>query len=172
MLRLASSSGRYMTDCRGEFPDSWFRCGKRCARIATTRAELLPRQRIAVARRMAAERVDSPPGSARMVSVVLPLLHGAPEQDDGRQIRRWRAIARHASAIRKHLRAWRSRVPPEARRRCCIGPTTAGRFDTSHSHRHLIVPARRRRTLRRRTQARRVSHRDVRAIRGVGAGVP
>ena len=50
MLRLGVFGGRYMTDCRAEFPASWFARAKLCA-----------------------ER------HARLVSVVLPLLHGPPD---------------------------------------------------------------------------------------------
>ena len=46
--------------------------------------------------------LDPSAGPARLVPVVLPLLHGPPDADDARQIRRWRAIARHVAAIRKN----------------------------------------------------------------------
>ena len=173
MLRLGVFGGKYMTDCRGEFPASWFRASEAVRRTPRRETELFPRQRLAVARRMAAERVDSPQDPRGWFQWYCRYYMGRRSKDDERQIRRWRAIARHASAIRKHCEPWRSRVPPEAKTGvAALGLRQQEDMTPRHSHRHLIVPARRRRALRRRTQARRVSHRDVRAIRGMGAGVP
>jgi len=49
---------------------------ERDAAARRLRRELLRRERLAVARRVAAQWLDSPPGSTRVVPVVLPLLHG------------------------------------------------------------------------------------------------
>ena len=76
MLTLGVFGGKYMTDCAGEFPAAWFVRAKLCAERHDARLELLRRQRVAVARRLASQRVDPQAGSARMVSMVLPVLHG------------------------------------------------------------------------------------------------
>jgi hypothetical protein len=60
---------------------------------------LFRRQRLAVTGNVVAQRLDPSAGSARLVPVVLPLLPGARSADDARQIRRWRAIARHVAQI-------------------------------------------------------------------------
>src|SRR6478752_10051494 len=43
---------------------------------ARCETELLRRERLAIARDLASKRLDSSAGSARLVSVVLPILHG------------------------------------------------------------------------------------------------
>src|SRR5687768_6297292 len=56
--------------------------------------------------------MDSPSGSARLVSVVLPVLHGAPRP---RRCAADQAMARDRASRggdSEALRAWRSRVPP------------------------------------------------------------
>lgn len=102
MLALGVFGGKYLTDCRGEFPASWF-----------TRAKLSPARR-------------DPRLNFFKVNASLPLsawqrkgwIHpqdprgwfqwycryymGRRTSDDRRQIRRWRAIARHVAAIRAH----------------------------------------------------------------------
>ena len=164
-----------MTDCRGEFPRQLVYAQQSCARSDTMReTELLWRERLAVACSLAAQRLDSSAGSTRVVSVVTAAYYtGRRTADDARQIRRWRAIARHASAIRKHCERGRPRVPPKA----ATGGITLGirqpqdltpairigisscllgegvRFDGGHKR--DAYP-----------------HRDLRAIRGVGAGMP
>ena len=97
MLELGVFCGKYMTDTRKEFPASWF-----------TRAKLSPHSRdcslnyfgVDASQPLSVWRkrgCDSFRRSARMVPMVLPLLHGpanAPEED-ARQIRRWNAMRHH-----------------------------------------------------------------------------
>jgi hypothetical protein len=76
MLALGVFCGKYMTDCRKEFPASWFK-----------RAKLSPSGRDCSLNFFGADAsqplsiwrgkgLDSPRGSARLVSMVLSLLHG------------------------------------------------------------------------------------------------
>ena len=102
MLALGVFGGKYMTDCRKEFPASWF-----------TRAKLSPSGRNA---RLNFFRVNAslPLAAWRQRGWIHPqdprgwfqwycrYYTGRRTSDDRRQIRRWRAIARHVAAIRKH----------------------------------------------------------------------
>ena len=74
MLRLGVFGGKYMTDCRDEFPASWFAGAKLSPGQYRLEAELFRRQGVADVERMAAPGLDPPAGSARVVPVVLPLL--------------------------------------------------------------------------------------------------
>ena len=77
MLRLGIFGGKYMTDCREEFPRSWFARAKLCVERHEARLNCFgvnASQSLAVWRR----RLDPQARSARM------------------------AIARHVAAIRKH----------------------------------------------------------------------
>jgi hypothetical protein len=104
MLALGVFGGKYMTDCRKEFPDDWF-----------TRA------------RLSAERHD-PALNHFKVNASTPLAYwkkngwirsqdprgwfqwycryymGRRSEDDERQIKRWRAIIRHLAQLRMHCR--------------------------------------------------------------------
>jgi len=102
MLRLGVFCGKYMTDTRKEFPKSWF-----------ARARLSPRGRdcslnffgvdasqpLSVWRRKGWLHPDDPRGWFQWYC---RYYMGRRTADDDRQIRRWRAIARHVAAIRKH----------------------------------------------------------------------
>ena len=105
MLQLGVFGGKYMTDCRREFPASWF-----------VRAKLSPERRdarfnyfgvnasqsLAVWRRNGWIRPQDPRGWFQWYC---RYYMGRRTADDARQIRRWRAMARHAVAIRKHCEA-------------------------------------------------------------------
>ena len=101
MLELGVFGGRYMNDCRAEFPGSWF-----------ARAKLSPHrdpsfnyfgvnasQSLAVWRRKGWIHPQDPRGWFQWYC---RYYSGRRSDDDARQIARWRAIARHACAIRKH----------------------------------------------------------------------
>jgi hypothetical protein len=102
MLRLGVFGGRYMTDCLDEFPASWF-AG---ARLSPDRHDarlncfgVNASQPLAVWRRNGWIRPQDPRGWFQWYC---RYYMGRRSADDARQIRRWRAIARHVAAIRKH----------------------------------------------------------------------
>jgi hypothetical protein len=102
MLRLGVFGGKYMTDCRKEFPKSWF-----------THAKLSPARRdpslnyfgvnasqpLSEWRKKGWVSGQDPRGWFQWYC---RYYQGRRSSDDERQIRRWRAIRRHAAAIRKH----------------------------------------------------------------------
>ena len=101
MLRLGVFGGRYMTDCRDEFPASWFRHAK----LSSTRNPKLnyfgvnASQSLAEWRRKGWVRPQDPRGWFQWYCRYYV---GRRAADDARQIRRWKAIARHVAAIRKN----------------------------------------------------------------------
>ncbi|HVH25473.1 MAG TPA: hypothetical protein VM818_01895 [Vicinamibacterales bacterium] len=102
MLRLGVFGGKYMTDCRREFPASWF-AGARLsderhdARLNYFRVNAS--QSLATWRQKGWIRPQDPRGWFQWYC---RYYMGRRSADDERQIRRWRAIARHVAAIRKH----------------------------------------------------------------------
>jgi hypothetical protein len=102
MLAMGVFGGKYMTDCRAEFPASWFRR----ARLSPLRHEArlncfgvrasLP---LAVWRRKGWIHPQDPRGWFQWYC---RYYMGRRSADDARQIRRWRAIARHVAAIRRN----------------------------------------------------------------------
>jgi hypothetical protein len=102
MLRLGVFGGRYMTDCRREFPASWFAGAKLCAERHDPRLNCFgvnASQSLAVWRRNGWIRPQDPRGWFQWYC---RYYQGRRTADDARQIRRWRAIARHVAAIRKN----------------------------------------------------------------------
>lgn len=101
MLRLGVFGGRYMTDCRDEFPASWFRHAK----LSPTRNRKLnyfgvnASQSLAEWRRKGWVRPQDPRGWFQWYC---RYYMGRRAADDARQIKRWKAIARHVAAIRKN----------------------------------------------------------------------
>jgi hypothetical protein len=102
MLRLGVFGGKYMTDCRQEFPASWFTHAKLCAARHDPRLNCFgvnASQSLATWRRNGWIRPQDPRGWFQWYC---RYYMGRRTADDARQIRRWRAIARHVAAIRKH----------------------------------------------------------------------
>jgi hypothetical protein len=102
MLRLGVFGGKYMTDCRGEFPAAWFRGAKLCPDRHDPTLNCFgvnASQSLAVWRRQGWIHPDDPRGWFQWYC---RYYMGRRSADDARQIRRWRAMARHVSAIRTH----------------------------------------------------------------------
>lgn len=102
MLRLGVFGGRYMTDCRAEFPAIWFAGAKLCAERHDPRLNYFgvnASQSLAAWRRHGWIHPQDPRGWFQWYC---RYYMGRRTADDARQIRRWRAIARHVAAIRKN----------------------------------------------------------------------
>ena len=102
MLRLGVFGGKYLNDCREEFPASWFAKAKLSPERKNPRLNLFgvnASQPLAVWRRNGWIRPQDPRGWFQWYC---RYFMGRRSSDDARQIRRWRAIARHAMAIRKN----------------------------------------------------------------------
>ena len=102
MLALGVFGGKYMTDCRPEFPASWFRSAKLCAERHDPRLNYFgvnASQSLAEWRRKGWIRPQDPRGWFQWYC---RYYMGRRGPDDARQVRRWRAIARHVTAIRRN----------------------------------------------------------------------
>lgn len=102
MLRLGVFGGKYMTDCREEFPADWFARAKLCPERhdpALNYFKVNASQSLAEWRRQGWIQPQDPRGWFQWYC---RYFMGRRNRDDARQIRRWRAIARHVAAIRKN----------------------------------------------------------------------
>ena len=102
MLSLGVFGGKYMTDCRGEFPANWFAGAKLASGRRDRRLNCFgvhASQSLAVWRRNGWIRPQDPRGWFQWYC---RYYMGRRSRDDARQIRRWQAIARHVAAIRKN----------------------------------------------------------------------
>jgi hypothetical protein len=102
MLRLGVFGGKYMTDCRREFPKRWFAHAKLCPTRHDPKLNCFrvnASQSLAEWRRQGWIRPQDPRGWFQWYC---RYFMGRRSADDRRQIRRWRAIRRHVTAIRKH----------------------------------------------------------------------
>ena len=104
MLELGVFGGKYMTDCRKEFPASWF-----------TRAKLSP-DRPRASLNYFGVNASQPLSERRRKGWIHPedprgwfqwycrYYCGRRSQDDLRQIARWRAVRRHVAQLKKHCK--------------------------------------------------------------------
>jgi hypothetical protein len=101
MLELGVFGGRYMTDCRAEFPASWFVHAK-LSRRRDARLNYFgvnASQSLAVWRQNGWIHPQDPRGWFQWYC---RYYIGRRTDDDARQVARWRAMTRHASALQKH----------------------------------------------------------------------
>ena len=102
MLHLGVFGGKYMTDCRNEFPKRWFAGARLSAGRRDPRLNYFgvnASQTLAVWRRHHWIHPQDPRGWFQWYC---RYYMGRRGPDDARQIRRWRAITRHVAAIRKN----------------------------------------------------------------------
>ena len=104
MLAMGVFGGKYMTDCRGEFPAAWFAGAKLSPQRRDPKLNFFgvdASQPLAEWRRKGWIQEDDPRGWFQWYC---RYYMGRRSPDDARQIRRWRAVRRHVAQLRKHCR--------------------------------------------------------------------
>ena len=104
MLRAGVFGGKYMTDCRKEFPASWFTHAKLSPSASNPELNCFgvsASQPLSVWREKGWLHPDDPRGWFQWYC---RYWMGRRGPDDDRQIRRWKAIRRHVAQIKAHCR--------------------------------------------------------------------
>lgn len=105
MLTLGVFGGKYMTDCKKEFPADWFKRAKLCPEKHDPELNYFgvnASQPLAVWRKNGWIYKDDPRGWFQWYCRYY--LGRRLAEEDQRQIRRWRAITRHIAAVKKNCR--------------------------------------------------------------------
>jgi hypothetical protein len=102
MLALGVFGGRYMTDCRNEFPVSGFQRAKLCPDRHDARLNCFGVNASLPLSEWWRRGWIHPQDPRGWFQWYCRYYMGRRTADDVRQIRRWRAIRRHVAAIRKH----------------------------------------------------------------------
>lgn len=102
MLQLGVFGGKYMTDCREEFPDEWFANARLCSERHDPELNYFginASKPLAYWRERGWIHPDDPRGWFQWYC---RYYQGRRCADDDRQIKRWRAMRRHLAQLRKH----------------------------------------------------------------------
>ncbi len=102
MLELGVFGGKYMTDCKNEFPADWFKNAKLCHEKHDSSLNFFKMnasQPLSVWRQKGWIHLDDPRGWFQWYC---RYYMGRRHIDDARQIKRWRAIKRHIAQIKRH----------------------------------------------------------------------
>ena len=103
MLRLGVFGGKYMTDCKSEFPASWFDCAKLATKGKDPSLNYFgvdASQPLSEWRRKGWIHPDDPRGWFQWYCRYY-MGRRSPEED-ARQIRRWKAMRRHVRQIQRN----------------------------------------------------------------------
>lgn len=103
LLHIGVFGGKYMTDCRSEFPASWFHQAKLCPEKHDPKLNFFgvnASQPLSVWRKKGWIYPEDPRGWFQWYCRYY-LGRRLPGEDE-RQIKRWRAIHRHVAQIRRH----------------------------------------------------------------------
>ncbi len=102
LLKLGVFGGKYMTDCRREFPASWFKDAKLCAKRhepSLNYFQVNASQPLSVWRKKGWIHDDDPRGWFQWYC---RYYSGRRCEDDLRQIKRWRAVRRHVTQLKNN----------------------------------------------------------------------
>jgi hypothetical protein len=104
MLALGVFGGKYMTDCAAEFPADWFETARLCPERHDPGYNFFgvnASQPLAVWRAKGWLHPDDPRGWFQWYC---RYWLGRRHPDDDRQVKRWKAVRRHAAQVAKHCR--------------------------------------------------------------------
>lgn len=104
MLEMGIFGGKYMTDCRDEFPASWFARARLSPQRANPKLNFFgvgASQPLAEWRRKGWIHADDPRGWFQWYC---RYYRGRRGPDDERQVKRWRAMTRHIAQIKAKCR--------------------------------------------------------------------
>lgn len=102
MLELGVFGGKYMTDCRNEYPEEWFARAVLSPELKDPRLNFFgvnASTPLAEWRRRGWIHQDDPRGWFQWYC---RYFMGRRHEDDERQIKRWKAIQRHVAQVRKN----------------------------------------------------------------------
>jgi len=102
MLELGVFGGKYMTDCKNEFPKDWFLKAKLCPERHDPKLNFFgvnASQPLSVWRKKGWIHPDDPRGWFQWYC---RYFMGRRHEDDLRQIKRWQAMKRHIAQIKKN----------------------------------------------------------------------
>lgn len=104
MLELGVFGGRYMTDCRKEFPKSWYARAKLCHEFHDPKLNYF---RVNASKPLSYWKKKGwicPEDPRGWFQWYCRYYLGRRGPDDARQIKRWKAMTRHIAQIKKHCR--------------------------------------------------------------------
>jgi len=104
LLALGVFGGKYMTDCKAEFPAEWFDQARLCSERHDPELNFFrvnASQPLALWRENGWIHPDDPRGWFQWYC---RYFRGRRMADDERQIRRWRAASRHIAQLKRHCR--------------------------------------------------------------------
>ena len=104
MLELGIFGGKYMTDCKEEFPKDWFTNAKLCSKKHDPELNYFginASQPLSVWREKGWIHPDDPRGWFQWYC---RYYMGRRHEDDLRQVKRWKAINRHIAQIKKNCK--------------------------------------------------------------------
>ena len=102
MLEMGIFGGKYMTDCKDEFPKDWFKGAKLCHEFHDPKLNFFgvnASQPLSVWRKKGWIHPNDPRGWFQWYC---RYYMGRRHEDDKRQIKRWKAIKRHIAQIEKY----------------------------------------------------------------------
>lgn len=102
MLELGIFGGKYMTDCRREFPADWFRKAKLSPGRKDPKINFFRVDASLALRDWQSKGWIHPDDPRGWFQWYCRYYRGRRHQDDARQIQRWKNMARHTAAIRNN----------------------------------------------------------------------